>query len=37
MTMNDNWGYNKNDPKWKSSLDLIRKLIDIASKGGISC
>jgi len=34
MTMNDNWGYNKNDQKWKSSLDLIRKLIDIASKGG---
>ena len=34
MTMNDNWGYNKNDQKWKSSEDLVRKLIDIASKGG---
>ena len=34
MTMNDNWGYNKNDQKWKSSLDLVTKLIDIASKGG---
>ncbi len=34
MTMNDNWGYNKADQKWKSSRDLIRKLADIASKGG---
>ncbi len=34
MTMNDNWGFNKNDQAWKSSRDLIRKLADIASKGG---
>ncbi|MFZ2055392.1 MAG: alpha-L-fucosidase [Candidatus Aminicenantales bacterium] len=34
MTMNDNWGYNKNDNNWKSSEDLIRRLADIASKGG---
>ncbi len=34
MTMNDNWGYNKADQKWKSSRDLIRMLADIASKGG---
>ncbi len=34
MTMNDHWGYNKYDQKWKSSEDLVRKLIDIASKGG---
>jgi alpha-L-fucosidase len=34
MTMNDTWGYAKNDTNWKSSDDLIRKLIDIASKGG---
>ncbi len=34
MTMNDHWGYNKNDQHWKSSTDLIRNLIDIASKGG---
>ncbi len=34
MTMNDNWGYNKNDQAWKPSRDLIRKLADIASKGG---
>lgn len=34
MTMNNNWGYNKHDHNWKSTEDLIRKLIDIASKGG---
>ncbi len=34
MTMNDHWGYNKNDRHWKSSQDIIRMLIDIASKGG---
>jgi len=34
MTMNDHWGYNKNDNAWKSSADLIRKLADISSKGG---
>ncbi|HEV58923.1 MAG TPA: carbohydrate-binding protein [Phycisphaerales bacterium] len=34
MTMNDHWGWNKNDHNWKSGPDLIRKLIDIASKGG---
>lgn len=34
MTMNDSWGYKKNDDNWKSSADLIQKLVDIASKGG---
>jgi alpha-L-fucosidase len=34
MTMNDHWGYNKDDHDYKSSQDLIRKLVDIASKGG---
>jgi len=34
MTMNNHWGYNSHDDHWKSSEDLIRKLIDIASKGG---
>jgi alpha-L-fucosidase len=34
MTMNDTWGYARNDTNWKSPEDLIRKLIDIASKGG---
>jgi len=34
MTMNRTWGYKKDDHDWKSSRDLIRKLVDIASKGG---
>ena len=34
MTINDTWGYAKNDTNWKSVEDLTRKLIDIASKGG---
>jgi alpha-L-fucosidase len=34
MTMNDHWGYNKHDNSWKSSKDLIQKLVDVASKGG---
>jgi alpha-L-fucosidase len=34
MTMNDHWGYNKNDHHYKSTADLIHKLADIASKGG---
>ena len=34
MTMNNTWGYKKNDDNWKSEADLVRKLVDIASKGG---
>ncbi len=34
MTMNDHWGYNKNDHNWKSAQTLVRNLIDCASKGG---
>ena len=34
MTMNDTWGFKKNDTNLKSTENLIRKLIDIASKGG---
>ena len=34
MTMNDTWGYKKNDHNWKSSEDLLHKLVEIASKGG---
>ena len=34
MTMNNTWGYKKHDRNWKSHKDLLRKLIDIASKGG---
>ena len=34
MTMNDTWGYKSTDHNWKSSDNLIRTLVDIASKGG---
>jgi alpha-L-fucosidase len=34
MTMNDTWGFKKNDQNWKSSKVLIDNLIDIAAKGG---
>jgi alpha-L-fucosidase len=34
MTMNDHWGYNKADKKFKSVGEMIRMLTDIASKGG---
>ena len=34
MTMNGSWGYKPSDHKWKSSGDLIQKLVDIVSKGG---
>lgn len=33
-TINDTWGYKVNDHNWKSSEELIHKLIDIVSKGG---
>ena len=34
MTMNSHWGWNAADGSWKSSRELVRNLIDIASKGG---
>lgn len=34
MTINDTWGYAKNDTNWKSAEVLVRNLIDSASKGG---
>jgi len=34
MTMNNTWGYKSYDEDWKSTEDLLHKLIDIASKGG---
>ncbi|OGU45258.1 MAG: alpha-L-fucosidase, partial [Ignavibacteria bacterium GWB2_36_8] len=34
MTMNDHWGYNKNDKNFKSTKDILQMLADIASKGG---
>ncbi len=34
MTMNNTWGFKRDDNNWKSSETLIRNLCDIASKGG---
>jgi alpha-L-fucosidase len=34
MTMNDHWGFNKHDNQWKPTRELIRTLVDVASKGG---
>lgn len=33
-TLNDTWGFKKNDHNWKSASDLIRVLFDITAKGG---
>jgi alpha-L-fucosidase len=33
-TINDTWGFKSDDHNWKSSEDLIHKLVDIVSKGG---
>jgi alpha-L-fucosidase len=34
MTINDTWGYKKDDTDFKSTETLLHNLIDIASKGG---
>ena len=34
MTMNDTWGWRKDDQRWKSGSMLLRNLVDCASKGG---
>lgn len=34
MTMNDTWGYKSFDTNFKSTVQLVKNLIDIASKGG---
>jgi alpha-L-fucosidase len=34
MTMNDTWGYKKNDNNWKSAEMLVHNLVDISAKGG---
>jgi len=34
MTMNDTWGFRKDDHNWKSAGTLIHNLVDIAAKGG---
>jgi alpha-L-fucosidase len=34
LTMNDHWGYHAEDRHWKPARELVRDLVDIASKGG---
>ena len=34
MTINNSWGYNAGDTRWKSAQQLIRNLSDIAARGG---
>jgi len=34
MTINHTWGYKSDDDGWKPTTELLRNLIDIASKGG---
>ncbi|MFI5380847.1 MAG: alpha-L-fucosidase, partial [Tepidisphaerales bacterium] len=34
ITMNDTWGFKKNDNTWKSAATMIHMLIDTSSKGG---
>jgi alpha-L-fucosidase len=34
MTINGTWAYNKNDTQYKSAKELIRDLVNVASKGG---
>jgi alpha-L-fucosidase len=33
-TINDTWGFKTYDDNWKSTEDMIQKLVDIVSKGG---
>jgi alpha-L-fucosidase len=34
MTINGTWAFNKNDTNYKSTKELIRDLVNVASKGG---
>lgn len=34
ITMNDTWGFKTSDQNWKSAEELLRMVVDIASKGG---
>ena len=33
-TINHSWGYKEHDKNWKTTEELVRKLVDINSKGG---
>ena len=34
MTMNESWGYNPSDSRWKSARQLIHTLCEVAGRGG---
>jgi alpha-L-fucosidase len=34
QTLNDTWGYSRFDTEWKKPEDIIRRLVEIVSKGG---
>jgi len=34
VTMNDTWGFKKDDHNWKSPAILIRQMVQVASRGG---
>lgn len=34
QTLNGTWGYNRFDQRWKSPLTVIRRLAEVASRGG---
>lgn len=34
MTLNNHWGYNRFDDKWKPPATVVRNIADIVSKGG---
>lgn len=34
QTLNETWGYSKFDKEWKSPKEVIRRLVEIVSKGG---
>ena len=34
MTMNESWGYNPSDTRWKSARQLIHTLCEVAGRGG---
>ncbi len=34
VTLNDTWGFKKDDNNWKSTQTLIRQLVDVVSKNG---
>ncbi len=34
MTVNESWGYNKDDDQWKSGRQLIHTLCEVAGRGG---